>query len=238
MPMIRDPADRISLVRFLAALSAAFLAAFALHAAAAPFVLRLGPDRIVLDTPVGFSDSLALASPRLQELAESLTSASNKVLVFAITDADLKRFMGGDRPDMKRYMTVSVPSHIEYDRISARQFAALAEETQRGMGALPSVTEYPAHLDKLAKGRLHALAELRKSATLLSMLQGTRLPAQKDPEREKPRYLLATTTLVLLRGKALSIAVYSDYEGAEDIEWIKAMTQTWVDELLRLNRNP
>jgi hypothetical protein len=56
------------------------LAAVSLHCAAAPFAVRLGGERMVLDAPPGFADTLDLASPRLRELAESLTSASNRFL--------------------------------------------------------------------------------------------------------------------------------------------------------------
>ena len=70
-----------------AAFSALF-AAVSLNCAAAPFTVRLGLEKIVLDAPPGFTDTTELASPRLHDLAETLTAASNRILVFALSDAD------------------------------------------------------------------------------------------------------------------------------------------------------
>ena len=47
--------------------------------------------------------------------------------------------------------------------------------------------------------------------------------------------MLSTTTLLNLRGKALSISVYSSYESAADLAWIKLATARWVEDLQRLN---
>jgi hypothetical protein len=91
----------MSPVRILAAL----LAGFTIQCAAAPFAVQLGDARIVLDPPPGFSDTLQTGSPRLQELSESLTSASNRILLFAISDADLRRFGVGDSLELRRYMS-------------------------------------------------------------------------------------------------------------------------------------
>ena len=236
--MIRDPADRIPALRFLAALSAALLAAFALNGAAAPFVLRLGAERLVLDAPAGFSDSLGLASPRLQELAESQTSASNRILLFAITDADLRRFMNGDRPEFRRYMIAVIPARLEHERLSAGEFGGLASESLREMGTPPASIEYLKHIDAQPRGQPQLLAELRKDPLVLSVLLGTRLPPKGDSEREKPQYLFSTTTLLLLRGKVLTLSVVAGHDGPADVDWIRAVTLRWVDELLRLNRNP
>ena len=63
---------------------------------------------------------------------------------------------------------------------------------------------------------------------------GTRLPPQGRFD-EKPLYLLTTTTLMLLRGKALNLTVYSAYEGPADVEWMRSITARWIGELQRLN---
>jgi len=225
-------------MRWLVAL--ALVLAAALPAAAAPFVVRLGMERLVLDAPVGFSDSLGMSSPRLQELAESQTSASNRILLFAITDADLRRFMNGDPPDFRRYMMVAIPARLEHERISRSQFEMLASESLRDMGTPPTVADYyMKHLDVQARGQSHLLAELRREPEVMSALLGTRLPPpQGDPDRDKPQYLISTSTLLLMRGKALTVSVYAAYDGPADLDWIRALTLRWVDELRRLNRSP
>ena len=88
-------------------LFALLLVAVSLECAADPFAVKVGEVRIGLDAPPGFADTGFTGSPRLQDMAETLTSASNRILLFALTDADLRRFMGGDRPEYKRYVIVA-----------------------------------------------------------------------------------------------------------------------------------
>jgi hypothetical protein len=226
-------------LRPLAAISAVVLAALALHAAAAPFVVRLGSERVVLDSPPGFSDSLGLSSPRLQELAESQTSASNKVLLFALSDGDLRRFMGGDPPDLKRYMVAVIPARLERERLSAAEFDALATDALRDMGPPPAAAKFLPYLDQQPRGRARLLAELRRDPLMVSVLQGTRLPPAADDDRDrKPQYLFSTTTLLLLRGKVITLSVYAMYDHPDDIDWLRTVTMRWAEDLQQLNRKP
>ena len=63
-------------VRLLAVL----ITAFSLNCTAAPFAVQVGEARVGLDAPAGFADTTFTASPRLQELSEALTPASNRIL--------------------------------------------------------------------------------------------------------------------------------------------------------------
>jgi hypothetical protein len=213
---------------------AALLAAFAVECAATPFAVQVGDTRLGIDAPPGFADTAFTGSPRLQDLGESLTSASNRVLLFAISDADLRAFMAGDRGEMKRYMLIAIPKGSEQDSLSAGAFAKLAGSSLRDLGEPPPAgTEYPRYLDRQPAGRSALLAELAKEPTVMSILQGSRLPPQR--RNEPPTYVLSTTTLLLLRGKAINLAVYSAYETDLDAEWIRTVTARWIDEIKRLN---
>ncbi len=223
---------RASLARSLAALALAL--ATAASAGAAPFALQLGTERIALDAPPGFSDTAFLASPRMQDLAESLTSASNRILLFAVTDADLRRFMIGDRPELRRYVIAVTPRGLEHERVTAAQFATLVEDSLRDLGKPAATVDYFKHLDAQPQGKASLLAELRREPGIVTVLQGTRLPSQGG-WTEKPQYLASTTTLLLVRGKALQIAAYAGLDGPADVDWLKFITQRWIDELLRLN---
>ena len=199
---------------------------------ATPFAVRLGNERIALDTPPGFADTLDLASPRLQELAEALTSASNRILLFALTDADLRRFTLGDTPDLRRYLLVATPRAMERDRLGAGQFRAFAAESLRGIGNPAEPADIRKHLDALPQGQASLLQELRRRPDVISVFQGTRIPIKPNV---KPQYLLTTTTLLLVRGKAFIVSAFASYNDETDPEWLRAVTLRWVDELLRLN---
>lgn len=226
-------------VRRLAVLAASLLAAVSLHGAAAPFAVTVGDSRIALDAPPGFADTAFTGSPRLQELAETLTSASNRILLFAVSDADLRRFMAGDVMDARRYMIAVTPRVMERERITSTAFAALAADLVREMGSAPPPgTEPRKHLDA-NPGAPVLLSELRREPETVTVLQGTRLPAPPRSsvfaEERPPQYVLSTTSLVLLRGKALSLTVHALYDSPADLDWIRSATLRWVDELRRLN---
>jgi len=205
---------------------------------AAPFATSVGGERIILDAPPGFAETGFLASPRLQELAESSTSASNRILLFAITDADLRRFMAGDRFDLRRYMLVVTPKGLERDRVTETQFTALADDSLRGLGAVAPTADLRKHLEGQAEGRAVLLSELKREPGLFSILQGTRLvfPATGFFGSPRSALVLATTTLARVRGKALQLTVYSGYDSPEDVNWITSITERWIEELQRLNR--
>ena len=219
----------MSPVRILAAL----LAGLSLHCSAAPFAVQLGEARIALDAPPGFSDTTQTGSPRLQELSESLTSASNRILLFAISDADLRRFGVGDSLELRRYMIVVTGRGMERERLSESAFREFAGESVRSLGQVPGVTDYLEHLGSRPTGATSLLAELRKDADAVSVLQGMR--AKGAGMFSRSQYFLSTTSLVLVRGKALSLSVHTRYDDPADLEWIRVTTTRWIDELKRLN---
>lgn len=202
---------------------------------AAPFAVQLGEARVALDSPPGYSDTIFTGSPRLSELAESLTSASNRILLFAVSDADLRAFMTGEPQALRRYMIVVTPRGMERARVDARDFAAYVGDALRELGTAPApAADYRGFLDAQPPGKANLLVELDRSGDLVSILQGTRLPGTGG-WGEKPKFLLSTTTLLWLRGKALSLSVYTGYDAPADLEWIRFTTLRWIEELRRLN---
>jgi len=210
----------------------ALLLALGAQAWAAPFAVRLGAERVVLDVPPGFADTLDLASPRLQELADTLTSASDRILLFAITDADLRRFTQGDTPEMRRYLLVATPRAMERERVGPAQFRAFVAGSVRGLGNPAGPADIRKFLDAQPQGSASLLAELRRAPEAVSVLYGARLAARSNA---KPQYLLSSITLLLVQGKALSVSVYTGYDDEADPDWLRATTLRWLDELLRLN---
>jgi len=215
---------------------AAALAAISLQCAAAPFAVQVGDARLALDAPPGFADVQDTGSPRLLELAESLTSASNRILLFALEDADVRRFSLGDSLELRRYVIVVTPKNLESARVTLAAFQALAADSLRELGPpAPASADARQYLDAQPRGRPGLLAELRKDQDVIAVLQGTRLPDAPRPRDASPRYLLSTMTLMLVRGKALNLSVYTLYENAADLDWVRATTARWVDDIARLN---
>ncbi len=222
-------------VRFLAALALAASLALPGAALGVPFLVQVGDVRLALDAPPGFSDVQSTGSPRLLELAEALTSASNRILLFALEDIDARRFTVGDDPAMRRYVLVATPKGLERDRVTPAAFATLVEDSLRALGPLPLDGDPRGYIDAAPKGQAALLAELRKDAQVASVLQGTRVPDPSPDVKLPPRYLLSTTTLMLVRGKAISVSVYGLYDSQADVQWIRTTTARWIEELQRLN---
>jgi len=230
-------------VRILPILFAAILATLPPGAAAAPFAVRLGIEKIVLDAPPGFSDTSELASPRLQELGSSLVSASNRILLFALTDADLRRFQNGDPLDVKqRYLLAATPRALERERVTTEHFAGMIAISQRELGTPPQ-EDLLKYLARQPEGKSSLLAELKRDATVYSVLQGSRLISPPAgflsgifSKEKPPQYVLSTTTLLLVRGKALQLIAFTSFDAPEDMGWLKSITERWISELLRLNR--
>ena len=230
----------MAFMRIVAALIAVLLALPSPESAAAPYAVRLGLEKIALDALPGFSDTTDLASPRLQDLAAQLTSLANRVLLFAVTEDDLRRFTNGERLDKKRrYLLVATPKELERERVRPDGFNTLVASSIQELGKLEQVPDLIKFLEERPIGLTQFLGELRNEPTTVTLLQATRLaplPGERLFDRSTPQYLLFTTSYVLVRGKALIVSVYTLYFDQADMDWVKIATQRWVDELRRLNR--
>lgn len=210
-------------------------------ALASPFAVQLGDIRIALDTPPGFSDASATGSPRVLELAQTLTSASNRILLFGITDADFRRFSVGDTPEMRRYLIAVTPSAYERYAVSTSDFERYVADVTRNLGKPPEIPDYHKYLEKIPEGQPMMLAELRRDQALVSFMQGARLAPIESQHLftwDKPpeRYLLSTTTLLLLHRRALSLSIYTGYDSPADVDWLLYTTKRWVQDLQRINQ--
>jgi hypothetical protein len=208
-------------------------------AGAAPFSVLLGSDRVILDTPAGFSETAAYGSPRLTEIAENLAEASSRVLAFAISDADARRFSVGDALELRNYLLAVTPRAKERERMTAAQYAALIQEAGRNLGTPPpALTDFRKYLEGRAPGQPHLLADLRRDSQVISLLYGTLVP-QPVPwwAADKPPLVkISSLTLVNLGGRAIYLYAFSGYEGPGDVARIRAISETWTEQLQRLNK--
>ena len=200
-------------------------------AAAAPFAVQVGDARVGLDTPPGYADTTATGSPRLIELGEQVTAASNRVLLFAVSDADLRRFSQGDELELRRYMAIVTPRALERERLTEAAFKQFIADAI--VGVAPAGSDYAKQLDAQPVGAMTLLAELRKEPDVIAVLQGVRTKA--GGFFKSSEYMLSTTAMMLVRGKALTLSMFTRYEEPGDLEWIRSATLRWIEDLKRLN---
>jgi hypothetical protein len=225
-------------MRLLAALLFAPLALMAADCAAQAFAVRLGTEKIVLVAPPGFTDTTNLASPRLQDFAENVNTPSNRVLLFGLTDADLRRFQLGDKIDVNRFVMVATPRAFEHQRVAPEQFADYVRDSVGSLGKPVQAPDVVKYLESQPIGKNSLLEELRRDPGMVSIVQATRLeplPGYKFYERSKPQYLVYTTTQLLVRNKLLQVSLFTLGEVAPDLEWLRATTLRWAEELQRVN---
>lgn len=205
-------------------------------AVAAPFAVQLGPDRLVVDTPAGFADTAGFGSPRLTDFAETLADASNRVLVFALADADARRFGAGDQLELRRYLLAVTPRATERERLSPSQFATLVQTASRNLGSPPEgVTDFIKYLRTRPPEQAHLLQDLKREPQLLSVVQGTMVPQRGRWVDGEPLFRLSSMTLALIGGKAVYLSAFSAFDGPADIAWMKTVSERWLEDLQRLN---
>ena len=200
-------------------------------ALAAPFAVQVGEARLALDAPPGFSDSQFTGSPRLIDIAESLTTASNRILLFALEDEDLKRFMVGDPIALRRSVLAVTPRAMQQESLSLGGFRTYAAASLP-QGAKAPDGDLTKYLDSQPHGLANPIGVLRSDPDVASVLVGTRLLPVR--ENEPPRYMVSSRTLLLLRGKALDLSIIS--RDPADVNWVRAATNLWIEELRKLNR--
>ena len=215
----------------------ALLAALSLQAAAAPFTASVGPERVVLDAIPGMSDALPLGSPRLIELAESIASPSDRILLFALTDLDLRRFQQGDRIDLRRYLLLVTPKSLERERVGPEPFRALVADLRRDIGKPTQPGDLRQALEGQPEGRTVALQLLKDTDRVYSIMAGSRLPGAGGGWFSRPssQYVLSTSTALTLRDKAFTLTVNTLFESSQDAEWLRLATERWVEVLQKLN---
>ena len=160
------------------------------------------------------------------------------MLLFGITDADMRRFTLGDQLDVRRFVMVATPRALELERVLPPQFATFVSESLSALGKPVQVTDLVKYLESQPIGRSSLLAELRREPGVVSVMQATRLaplPGYRFYDPDKRQYLVFTVTLLLVRGKALQLSLFTLGETAQDLDWLRTATQRWVDELQRLN---
>jgi hypothetical protein len=137
-------------------------------------------------------------------------------------------------------MIAVTPMELERERVGTQRFGELAAAAERDLGErVPEGKSFTEYFDKQPVGKSSVVGELRHDAEVLSLLLGARVPPNTrmlPPGAQKQQqYALSTSSLVLVRGKTLSLTVYSAYESPADLAWIRAITARWIDDLQRLN---
>ena len=148
----------------------------------------------------------------------------------------LRRFNTGDPPELKQYLLVVTPRAQEREHLSPLAFQRTLEEALRAVGK-PIEGDFTKVLEERPPGEPALIAELLRDPDAASVVRAMRVPPPQGlfSFLKPSQYVLSSTSLILLRGKALTLSVTSGYESKADVDWIRSVTLRWIEELRRLN---
>jgi hypothetical protein len=125
---------------------------------------------------------------------------------------------------------------MEQERMSLQAFERFVADGLRSLGA-PIEGDFTKVMEDRPVGEPTLITELRRDPDAVSVLRAVRLPpSQGVLSWFKPsQFVLSSTSVILLRGKPLTLSVTTGYESKADVEWLRTVTLRWIDELRRLN---
>ena len=206
----------------------------------------VGGQGLYLPAPAGFHE-ISLLSPETRKLAETLTPPSNRLLAVFVSESDLGRIMKGESPELQRYMFMQAYRQLEKSDISGAQFSKLVAQVKQQQYTLleKSKDQVDSVIDR-ASGKISkdygislkvnigepvplGVFMEKSDAVGFAMLAKCHGAA----EGQQVDLLMAGgTSLVRVNGKILYAYVYSRYETQKDLDWVRATSSSWADQLL------
>lgn len=205
---------------------------------------------IQLPIPQGYVEPGEVA-PVLRKNAESLTAPAMRLLAVFVADADVQAVKAGVTPAFRRYFMVQVLRAGESAVLSKEAFADVKQQVA-GLDratADQAVEGVREHMDAAAKnigtdaglvdlkltlGVPRQLGVFHETDASVSTLLVTRAAASNGNRNLVKDMALATST-VLLRGKVIFFAAYSQADTGEDYQWLRSVSQAWIESAIAAN---
>jgi len=137
---------------------------------------------------------------------------------------------------LKYYLLAVTPRALEQDRMSLQAFERYVRDGLRGLGK-PIKGDFTKVLETRPMGEAVVIAELLTDPDAAAVLRAIRIPPPEGLfSYFKPsQYVLSSSAVILLRGKALTLSLTSGYESKADIDAMRTVMLRWIDDLRRLN---
>lgn len=159
--------------------------------------------------------------------------------------------MKGEPPELMRYMLLQAYRHIEHLDVSGAQFSQFVGQFKQQHDHLlakvkdeidPLLDDMSGNLSiergvplRLKLGEQVPLGTFMEKADAVGF--GILGKVQASAQGEQLDNLVAgALSLMRVKGKVLFAYVYGNYETPKDLEWVRATSSTWVDQILMANR--
>ncbi len=233
--------------KFLITTFFAICATWAAHAAT-PFDAYVAGASLALPVPAGFSEPSSEA-PILRSRAELMTVPQMRLLAVFVDDSDLRAVQQGTTPNLKRYFMISVPRANEANSFDAYAFRAVKSEVtgQNQTAANQAREVVKRHTDSVARtigaqsgfpalslqiGELRQLGVFHESDSSISTLAVTKVSGA-DGIAEFSTTMAQATSVVLLNGKIVFLAVYTRVDNDADYLWLREQSESWIRTALQ-----
>lgn len=219
--------------------------------ATTPFKPSIGGTFIDLPAPSGFIEPSDEA-PILRFRAEKLTAPQMRLLGVYVSDSDLRLVQQSSTPVFKTYFMAQVLRAEEANTLDLSAFVgvkAQVRSVQRPIG--PSVqasiqeqvgsaakqigVEAGFSQLKLNIGEMKQFGVVQETDRSISTLSMTRV-ATTGGRRELSALMGQATAVVLLKGKVVFLAAYSQVESETDYRRIQREIEAWVEAAVQANR--
>jgi len=205
---------------------------------------------LTLPVPAGFTEP-SNDVPILRSRAEQITPPQMRLLATYVDDPDLLAVQQGTTPNFRRYFMISVLRSKEADVLDVKAFRSVKSEV---IGLDQAATDraregVQRHLDSAARrvgvesgvselslkvGESRQLGVFDETATSISMLAVSKVSASNGT-RELNTTVGQATSLVLLNGKVVFLAVYARIDIDDDYLWLREQSESWIKSALQSN---
>ncbi len=204
---------------------------------------------INIPTPAGFYEIKRDENPR--DFSVHYNNALPKYTLRTIFRHEKhKRPFVGEYPEARTYILVMTDKLAEPYKLTASDFKEVHTALQSGY--LDS-QEYRDDLDNhilQSKDKLNRqysttidyqneamipLGVFLKTPTSLGIAAYQAAKIGFTPEKTTLLEQVIGTNLVLIKGKLLTIYVYTSYKSKADVEWVKSFSKQWIEQIQKLN---
>jgi len=189
----------------------------------------------------------------LPELKGFTSKNVNSKIVKAL-NTPVVRVVAAYRPNDKfdisrgRYIIISTPKEIENKGLSASDFLALSKQVKEQNRTLIKSENYNSVLKDMSNSLQKATGlKIKQSINdiipLGVFLENDRAIGIVNAYTVNETFEGSTTTykvtnatiIVLLKGKLLTINIYSSFDSMDDINWLKRKAKLWSSQIISLN---
>lgn len=211
---------------------------------------NVGAARLMLPVPAGHVEA-TLVAPGLRQVAERFLPASNRLLAYFVSEAEIRTLSAEPESGLNRYFMVQTLRSLEGRDLSADDFAEgrrfiRAEYTRLLPRAVASIQP---HVDSVVRdlretqapdlgavriGELSGLELFLDDEHAVGLLALTKVSVQaKGRTVDKPMVVASVTARVGRR--LVYFYAYSAYRDGDDLEWARRQSREWLARALASN---